>query len=285
MPTNLPEAMNLATMMSQSKLVPAALQKSPADCLLVIEQAMRWRMSVFAVAQEVSVIQGKMMFSGKIVAAAIHTSGVLEGRLSYEYSGQGAGLAVRVAGLLRGEAEPRDVDVTLASAKTNNQWWVKTPEQMLSYHGARVWARRHAPEVMLGVYAPEEMEELQERDIGPQQLEPHRRSAPQITRQALDESLQGDQIPDFDAPPPPPKPKATTPAQWVEGVCARFAAAADIEAFNEMQLEKGHAKAVEALRTNHLDLHAQYEEARGSALDRIAAAHEPQEPEYGEEAA
>src|SRR4051812_3767215 len=158
MPANLRDAMDLATMMSKGKLVPQALQQSPSDCLMVIEQSVRWGMSPFAVAQEVSVIQGKMMFSGKIVAAALHTSGVLDGRLSYEYAGENGAMSVTVTGLLRGEHEPRAVSVTLKDAKTANQHWVKSPQQMLGYHAARVWARRHAPEVMLGVYAPEEFE-------------------------------------------------------------------------------------------------------------------------------
>ena len=190
MPGNLREAMDLATMMAKSKLVPAALQSSPADCLLVIEQAARWGMSPFAVAQEVSVIQGKMMFSGKIVAAAIHTSGVLEGRLAYTYNGTAADLSVHVSGLLRGEAEPRAVDVTLASAKTNNQHWTKSPEQMLAYHAARVWARRHAPEVMLGVYAPEEFD-----DRTPTLLQ---REASISPKAELDRVLGGDTIPALD---------------------------------------------------------------------------------------
>src|SRR4051812_19911723 len=167
MPANLRDAMDLATMMSKGKLVPQALQQSPSDCLMVIEQSVRWGMSPFAVAQEVSVIQGKMMYSGKIVAAALHTSGVLDGRLSYEYAGENGGMSVTVTGRLRGEAEPRQVTVTLKDAKTANQHWVKSPQQMLGYHAARVWARRHAPEVMLGVYAPEEFEpdQQQEREV------------------------------------------------------------------------------------------------------------------------
>jgi hypothetical protein len=158
-PRDMREAMDLAAMMAKGKLVPAALQQSPADCLLVIEQATRWGMSPFAVAQEVSVIQGKLMHSGKIVAAAVHGSGVLEGRLSYTYSGEGAGRSVTVRGRLRGETEPVEVTVKLADAKTTNQWWTKIPDQMLSYQGARMWARRFVPEVMLGVYSPEEFDE------------------------------------------------------------------------------------------------------------------------------
>jgi hypothetical protein len=48
--------------------------------------------------------------------------------------------------------------VFLADAKTSNSLWTKQPDQQLVYAGTRVWARRHAPEVMLGVYAPEEFD-------------------------------------------------------------------------------------------------------------------------------
>jgi hypothetical protein len=157
-PHSLNEAMALAQQMSSAKLVPQALQKSPGDCLLVIEQAMRWGMSPFAAAQEVSVIQGKLMYSGKIVAAAVQSAGILSGRLHYEYSGEGEERAVTVTGTLRGESEPRSINVAWKDAVTQNGIWKKQPDQQLAYHGARVWARRHVPEVMLGVYSPEEMD-------------------------------------------------------------------------------------------------------------------------------
>lgn len=157
-PQSMDQAVRMAEMMARAKMVPAHLQGSPGDCLMVVEQAGRWGMSPFAVAQCTSVIQGRLMFEGKLVAAALHTSGALATRLSYDYSGEGANRVVRVSATLAGETEPRFVDVRLADAKTNNGMWTKQPDQQLAYHGARVWARRYAPEVMLGVYAPEEME-------------------------------------------------------------------------------------------------------------------------------
>ena len=47
----------------------------------------------------------------------------------------------------------------LADARTNNRVWQTQPDQQLMYHGVRVWARRHTPELMLGVYSPEEFDE------------------------------------------------------------------------------------------------------------------------------
>jgi hypothetical protein len=157
-PRTINEAWQVAKIMAGSRLVPKPLQDQPSDCFLVVEQAMRWNMSPFAVAQEVSVISGKLMYSGKMTAAAIQSApGVLQGRLHYAYDGEGEDRKVTVSGVLRGEPDQRSVEVKWRDAKTDNQMWKKQPDQQLAYHGARVWARRYAPEVMLGVYSPEEM--------------------------------------------------------------------------------------------------------------------------------
>lgn len=154
-PTNIDSAMSLAKMMSDSTLVPVPLQKKPADCLLVIEQAIRWGMSPFAVAQCTSVVHGKLMYEGKLVAAVVNANGNLEKRLSYDYSGEGEQRTIKVSGTIKGEGE-RIVEVVLKDVKTSNEQWKKNVDQMLAYSGARIWARRHMPELMLGVYTPEE---------------------------------------------------------------------------------------------------------------------------------
>src|ERR1035437_9078031 len=84
-PTNIDQAMRLADLMMRGKMIPQHLQGSPGDCLMVIEQAMRWGMSPFAVAQCTSVIQGRLMFEGKLVAAAVQSSGILASRFQYIY--------------------------------------------------------------------------------------------------------------------------------------------------------------------------------------------------------
>jgi hypothetical protein len=157
-PTSMTEAMRLAEIMASAKLVPSGLQKSPGDCLMVIQQALRWQMDPFAVAQECSVIQGKLMHSGKLVAAVVNSRGNLTDRLAFSYEGAGDQRTITVTGRLQGELSPRTVSVKLGDAKTNNRVWQTQPDQQLMYHGVRVWARRHTPELMLGVYSPEEFE-------------------------------------------------------------------------------------------------------------------------------
>lgn len=182
-PRTMQDAMEMANMMARTGFLPKEIQ-NPGGALFVMEQSMRWNMSPFAVAMETSFIQGKPMFSGKIVGAAVQSSGALEGRLSYEYTGSGDDRTVTVRGTLRGETGPREVQVKVRDAKTANKVWQTQTDQQLAYHGNRVWARRHAPEVMLGVYSPEEFEPAAPRDVPNMAHEPGSQGAVMTALQA-----------------------------------------------------------------------------------------------------
>jgi hypothetical protein len=250
-PQSMDQAMRLAEMMAVGKLVPSHLQRSPGDCLMVIEQAMRWGMSPFAVAQSTSVIQGKLMFEGKLVAAALHASGALATRLAYDYAGEGAARLVRVSAVLAGETEPRAVEVKLADAKTTNGMWTKQPDQQLAYHGARVWARRYAPEVMLGVYTPEEMEPAPAFHAGP-------------TIEARAEVAQEpDRIKD-----------------GADALAAQFASVATAQDYYGILDDEKTAKQMVWLKANRPELFATVDAARVAASERMADTPAPEEPAY-----
>jgi hypothetical protein len=163
-PQNMNDAMRLAEMMTKARTLPTHLQGPDkiGDALMVIEQAMRWNMSPFAVAQCTSVISGKLMFEGKIVAAAVQHSGIIEGHFDYQFSGTGQERKVVVIARRRGEMDAKEFELALKDAKTTNGMWTKQPDQQLVYAGTRGWARRWAPGVMLGVYAPEEFDAPQQ---------------------------------------------------------------------------------------------------------------------------
>lgn len=156
-PRTMPEAIELARVMASAGFLARELQ-TVGGSLFIIEQAQRWNMSPFGVAMETSFISGRPFFSGKVVAAAIVSSGTA-GRLSYDYAGAGDDRTVTVSAVLAGEREPRSVRVRLGDVRTTNKVWISQPDQQLAYSGARVWARRHAPEVMLGVQSPEDFDE------------------------------------------------------------------------------------------------------------------------------
>ena len=154
----------IASKLAQSSLIPDTLkgktdEQTAANCFRVVEQAQRWGLSPFAVMDSASVVHGKLMWEGKLIAAAINQT--LGCRLKYEYSGEGENRKVVVSGKL--EDEILTIEGTVADWKTTGKGspWdrLANRDQMLAYRGARQWARRHAPEVILGVYAPDEIDE------------------------------------------------------------------------------------------------------------------------------
>lgn len=174
-PSIFEQVQRIATMMSRSQLVPKHLQSvygrdaegkvvmtenKVSDCFLVCAQAFRWRMDPFSVAQHTFVLSGKLGYEGKLIAALINTNRNLDRRLNYTYEGSGLQRKVTVSGRLKGEDKDRVVSGTIAEWQTQNPKWKDIPDQMLSYRGAREWARRHMPEAVLGVQADEEVEEI-----------------------------------------------------------------------------------------------------------------------------
>ena len=158
-PRNVPEAVQLSETLAQSALIPKHLQGKPGDCLLIVMQAQRWGMDVLSVAQCTSVVHGKLCYEGKLVAAVLYSMGAVDGRLSYSFNGTGTGRSVTVTGTPRGMDEQQSVTGTVADWATTNEQWKKAPDDMLVYRGTRQWARRYAPEALLGVYTPDELED------------------------------------------------------------------------------------------------------------------------------
>lgn len=166
-PRNISEAMDLANIMAAASLMPDHLRGKPGDCLLVVMQAQRWGMDAVSVAQCTSVVHGKLCYEGKLVAAALYAMGAIDGRLHYDIKGSGQNASIVVTATPRGGNGPQSVAGsvkdwrTYAKDKQNNRIdnaWDKMPEDMLVYRGTRQWARRYAPDAMLGVYTPDEIE-------------------------------------------------------------------------------------------------------------------------------
>ncbi|HBD0095809.1 TPA: recombinase RecT [Escherichia coli] len=182
-----PEGMNqlvrFAELMSQSKAtVPEHLEGKTADCLAVTMQAAQWGMNPFAVAQKTHVVNGKLGYEAQLVNAVVSSSSLLATRLNYRWSGdwsnvngktdKSPNLTVTVSAVLKGEAEPRELTISMAQAGVRNSpLWEQDPRQQLAYLCTKRWARLHAPDVLLGVYTPDELQETAprvERDITPQ---------------------------------------------------------------------------------------------------------------------
>ncbi|HFK4116381.1 TPA: RecT family recombinase [Klebsiella aerogenes] len=181
-PEGMDRLVRFATLMAGSKAtVPQHLAGKPADCLAVTMQAAQWGMNPFAVAQKTHVVNGTLGYEAQLVNAVVSSSNLLATRLNYRWDGdwskvngksdKSPSLTVTVSAILKGESEPRELTISMAQAGVRNSpMWEQDPRQQLAYLCVKRWARLHAPDVLLGVYTPDELQEAQprvERDITP----------------------------------------------------------------------------------------------------------------------
>ncbi|MEB0942229.1 RecT family recombinase [Citrobacter braakii] len=181
-PEGMDRLVRFATLMADSKAtVPQHLAGKTADCLAVTMQAAQWGMNPFAVAQKTHVVNGTLGYEAQLVNAVVSSSNLLSTRLNYRWDGdwskvngksdKSPSLTVTVSAVLKGEAEPRELTISMAQAGVRNSpLWEQDPRQQLAYLCVKRWARLHAPDVLLGVYTPDELQETTprvERDITP----------------------------------------------------------------------------------------------------------------------
>ena len=208
--------------------IPAEL-RNVGDCLAITMQAMNWKMNPFSVAQKTFFISGKIGYEAQLVAAAITNSGAVVGNFGFEWFGpwekvigkfdirksdkgdyrvpgwkleDEAGIGIRCWNTLRGESEPRVLELLLAQARTRNSTlWADDPKQQLAYLAQKRWARLYAPGVILGVYTPDELDQPTERDMGAAEIVSSRPAA-QPTPAALPDYSQSafaDNLPKWSA--------------------------------------------------------------------------------------
>lgn len=141
------------------QFIPYAPEQVRANVLMVVNRALQWEVDPVALLPESFVVGGKLDFQGKVITAVVNDKGGLKNNLAFTYSGSGDALTVTVSGTLKGESSPRTVTLSFKDAVTKdssgniNEQWKKDVESKLAYSGAKKWARRHTPGVVLGLFA------------------------------------------------------------------------------------------------------------------------------------
>ncbi len=154
------EVMEFAKLMAMSdKAVPKDFRANAGMCLAIVMQAVEWRMSPFQVANKSYVVNDRLAFESQLIHAIIEARAPLKERLNCEYTGDGADLVCRVEGkfmdnTVRHYESPKLKDVKVK----NSPLWVGDPKQQLWYYSSRAWARKWCPDVLLGIYSKDEIE-------------------------------------------------------------------------------------------------------------------------------
>jgi hypothetical protein len=146
--------LKLAEAFAGATLVPEVFRKSVGNCLIAIDLANRYGMNSWSLMQEMYIINGRPMMSGKLAIAILNNS--LAEPLRPEYSSEGDDRTITLTGRLQNEAAAQSVKLKVRDARTANEQWKKNPDQMLMYASARTWGRRFAPDILLGIVFDDE---------------------------------------------------------------------------------------------------------------------------------
>lgn len=152
--SNATEVMEYARMMSVSgSAVPKHLRGQPGACLGIIDDAMRYQMSPYALARQSFFVNDNLAYMAQAIAAIILRWAPLKERPDIKFTGEGQNLKCFVTftfntGEVRGYESPYIRDIKIQ----NSPLWKSDPPQQLGYYSIRACARRHCPDVLLGMY-------------------------------------------------------------------------------------------------------------------------------------
>ncbi len=165
-PESLGDVVRFAELMCQSKAgIPAYLHGNAADCMAVTMQALQWDFNPFSVAQKSYKIKDVIAYEAQLIAAVINTRADLKRRPQVEYRGAGAKRQCIVTfefkdGSVQVYESPEFEKIT----PKNSPLWKSDPDQQQAYYSLRAGARRYCPEVILGAYDREEVEDFRGPD-------------------------------------------------------------------------------------------------------------------------
>jgi len=165
------EIESFAILMSKAAIaIPKHLRDQPGACMAIAIQASEWQMSPFAVANKSYSVNDRLGYEAQLINAVILRRAPIHGRFAVTYSGSGSSRKCKVTATLSdgGQVEYESPEISSITTK-NSPLWKADPDQQLFYFSSRSLCRRHFPDVLLGIYTRDELEDSEpERNVTPQ---------------------------------------------------------------------------------------------------------------------
>lgn len=159
-------AMQMAKALAESTIVPKEYQGNPSNCLIAIEQAQRLRISPMAVMQNLDVIQGRPAWRSKFLIGMINNSNKFDMELQFHEERDKNGKLFSCTAWTEKNGrriEGMTVDMEMAQAEgwltKNGSKWKTMPQLMLRYRAASFFSSLNCPELTLGLYTVEEIQD------------------------------------------------------------------------------------------------------------------------------
>jgi hypothetical protein len=158
---NMSEVLEFAKLMSVADVaVPKHLRGNPGACLSIVTQSLEWRMSPFSVANKSYSVNDRLAYESQLIHAVVEARAPLKQRLRKKYTGEGDKRRCTVIGHFKNEVDPVEYESPEIGKITpkNSPLWRSDPDLQLWYYSVRAFARANCPDVLLGIYAEDELE-------------------------------------------------------------------------------------------------------------------------------
>ena len=181
-PKTVPEAWDMAEMLSQSQLIPKPFQGRPADVVVAMMWAHSLQIPVVQGLNHIAVINGKPSLFGDGLLAVVMSSGQCSG-FKETYVGEGDQLTATCTVTRKGLEAPFVGSFSVADAKLAGLWgkagpWKMYPKRMLKMR-ARAFALRDAfPDVLSGMASAEELQDIDVEAVEKEETEAPARKMP-----------------------------------------------------------------------------------------------------------
>lgn len=157
------EVMEFAKLMSISgAAVRKDFRNNPGMCLAVTFVAIEWRMSPFQVASKAYVVNDQLAYESQLVHAVIESRAPLQHRLECEYRGEKdtpERVCIITGHFTNGDSREYESPMIKNISPKNSPLWKTDPDQQLFYYASRAWARKWCPDVLMGIYTREEIQD------------------------------------------------------------------------------------------------------------------------------
>jgi len=153
-----------ANLMSNSTLVPDHFRNNIPNCFIAIEMASRLGVDPFMFMQKCYVIGKKPGLEAQLIIAIANARGPFRSCINYRVSDDRQSCTAYATLRETGEEVSSTVDMKMVRKfgwdSKKDSMWTKMPEQMLKYRSAVFLIRTIAPEVIMGLYSREELQEI-----------------------------------------------------------------------------------------------------------------------------
>ena len=169
-PSTLAEAKDLASTLAAARTSPEALQKSPADVLAIVLAGAELGLAPMQSIRALVLIKGKPTLSADAMGALVKSRRDV---CTYLRLVSSDGAKATYETLRVGEPTPTTMSFSLDDAKqaglAGGDNWRKFPAAMLRARALSAICRAVFPDLLLGVYDPDELAPQPERDVTPVQ--------------------------------------------------------------------------------------------------------------------